>query len=317
MQYPLISYKMIAMNKKNLHNSRLELIFEKKIPGLRVTEALRHQEFIMRQRHVHATIELFFLIEGNRFMFVDRETYRLQAGSAMLVNHDLIHKTSVATGSPPDHRNFILQLDRTVFDGLLRQLGYPGFDEFGSIYTGVANFTEPEWKLVLHIISAFKAACNQDFGKTDRNPELNSFLILQAMELLGLFVRARRNEQSEIYKKKDRNVVESGVHRKVHDIAMYIQNNSHENISLDELAEKFYMSKSYLTRIFRNVTGFSVVEYNRFIKVKKAQDLLRGTELSITDIAAQTGFGNITYFEKVFKQTTGQSPAQYRKHQGE
>lgn len=304
------------MDKRNLHNSRLELVFEKKIPGLRVSEALRHQEFIMRQRHVHATIELFFLIEGDRFMFVDQETYHLRAGSAMLVNHDLIHKTSVALGCPPDHRNFILQLDRSIFDGLLRQLGYPGFDTFGSIYGGIANFCTEDWDLILRIIEKFKNACTKSFGQSDANPELHSFLILQALELLGIFARARRLEQAESYR-PSRNVVESGIHQKVHDIAMYLQNNSHENLPLDELAERFYMSKSYLTRIFRSVTGFSVVEYNRFIKVRKAQELLRGTDASVTEIAEQTGFGNITYFEKVFKQTTGQSPAKYRKHQGE
>lgn len=305
------------MDKRNIHNSRLELVFEKKIPGLRVTEAVRHQEFIMRQRHVHATIELFFLIEGERFMFVDQETYRLRAGNAMLVNHDLIHKTSVAMGCPPNHRNFILQLDKTVFDGLLRQLGYPSFERFGSIYGGVTGFSPEDWSLILSIIGRFKDACNSSFGQKESNPELNSFLLLQALELLGIFARSRRLELADSYKPEKSHIVASGVHQKVHDIAMYLQNNSHENLALDDIADRFFMSKSYLTRIFRNVTGFSVVEYNRFIKVRKAQSLLRDTDMTVTDIAAQTGFGNITYFEKVFKQTTGQSPAQYRKHQGE
>lgn len=267
----------------------------------------------MRQRHVHTSIELFFLIEGDRFMFVDQETYRLRAGSAMLVNHDLIHKTSMATGCPPNHRNFILQLDRSVFDGLLKQLGYPGFDAFGSIYGGVTGFSPEDWTLILSIINKFKNACNRSFGKSEDNVELNSFLILQALELLGIFARARRLEQAESYKPEKAHVVESGVHQKVHDIAMYLQNNSRENMSLDEIAERFYMSKSYLTRIFRNVTGFSVVEYNRYIKVKRAQELLMDTSMSITDIAEQTGFGNITYFEKVFKQTTGQTPVKFRR----
>ena len=75
----------------NLHNSRLELVFEKRIPGLRVSEAVRHHRFIMRSRHVHETIELHFLLEGQRLMFVDRETYRLSPHSAIVVNHNLIH----------------------------------------------------------------------------------------------------------------------------------------------------------------------------------------------------------------------------------
>ena len=86
----------------NLHNSRLELVFEKRIPGLRVSEAVRHHRFIMRSRHVHETIELHFILEGQRLMFVDRETYRLSPHSAIVVTHNLIHKTSTAPGFPPD-----------------------------------------------------------------------------------------------------------------------------------------------------------------------------------------------------------------------
>ena len=73
------------------------------------------------------------------------------------------------------------------------------------------------------------------------------------------------------------------------------------------------MSRSYLTRSFRNVTGFSVVEYMTYIRIQKAQQLLRESDRSITEIADLCGFGNITYFEKVFKTTTGHTPVQYRK----
>ena len=95
---------------------------------------------------------------------------------------------------------------------------------------------------------------------------------------------------------------------------MYLQGHTDENMSLDDLAKKFFMSKSYLTRVFRNVTGFSVVEYITYIRVQKAQQLLRDSDTSITEIAEICGFGNITYFEKVFKQMTGFSPGKYRKN---
>lgn len=299
---------------KNIHNSRLELVFEKKIPGLRVSEAKRHQEFIMRTRHVHDTIELFFLIEGRRFVFVDQETYSLEAGMGMLINHSMIHKTSMAAGYPPDHRNFILQLDRSVFDGLLRQLGLPGFDEFGILYGGTTRFKPEEWQLIMAVIDSFKAACEEERSRRENPQDLNAYLLLQAMELLGIFAYRRKAELSGSWKTETgTRVVNTGVHQKVHDIAMYLQNHSAENVTLEETAARFYMSKSYLTRIFRNVTGFSVVEYLTFTRVKKAQIMLRDTDTSVTAIAEAAGFGNITYFEKVFRETAGMTPKQYRK----
>lgn len=302
----------------NLHNSRLELVFEKRIPGLRVSEAVRHHRFIMRSRHVHETIELHFILEGQRLMFVDRETYRLSPHSAIVVNHNLIHKTSTAPGFPPDHHNFILQLDRSRFDQILRVAGLRGFDDFGERFNGVATFNDSEWRLILAVISEFKAMCEEDkMGAAVSMEDAHAFLYLQALELASIFAKARRRllhaELEANQKVVPETVVKTGVHQKVHEVALYLQTHIHESVSLEELAQRFFMSRSYLTRSFRNVTGFSVVEYMTYIRIQKAQQLLRESDRSITEIADLCGFGNITYFEKVFKTTTGHTPVQYRK----
>ena len=302
----------------NLHNSRLELVFEKRIPGLRVSEAVRHHRFIMRSRHVHETIELHFILEGQRLMFVDRETYRLSPHSAIVVNHNLIHKTSTAPGFPPDHHNFILQLDRSRFDQILRVAGLRGFDDFGDRFNGVATFNDSEWRLILAVISEFKAMCEEDkMGEAVSMEDAHAFLYLQALELASIFAKARRRllhaELEANQKVVPETVVKTGVHQKVHEVALYLQTHIHESVSLEELAQRFFMSRSYLTRSFRNVTGFSVVEYMTYIRIQKAQQLLRESDRSITEIADLCGFGNITYFEKVFKTTTGHTPVQYRK----
>lgn len=303
----------------NLHNSRLELVFEKRIPGLRVSEAVRHHRFIMRSRHVHETIELHFNLEGQRLMFVDRETYSLSPHSAIVVNHNLIHRTSTAPGFPPDHHNFILQLDRSRFDQILRVAGLRGFDDFGERFNGVATFNDSEWQLILSVISEFKAMCEEDkMGAAVSMEDAHAFLYLQALELASIFAKARRRLlQAELeanQKAVPETVVKTGVHQKVHEVALYLQTHIHESVSLEELAQRFFMSRSYLTRSFRNVTGFSVVEYMTYIRIQKAQQLLRESDRSITEIADLCGFGNITYFEKVFKEATGQTPVQYRKN---
>ncbi len=302
----------------NLHNSRLELVFEKRIPGLRVSEAVRHHHFIMRSRHVHETIELHFILEGQRLMFVDRETYRLSPHSAIVVNHNLIHKTSPAPGEPPAPHNFILQLERSRFDQILRVAGLRGFDDFGDRFNGVATYNDSEWRLILAVISEFKAMCEEDkMGAAVSMEDAHAFLYLQALELASIFAKARRrllHAELEVNQKVvPETVVKTGVHQKVHEVALYLQTHIHESVSLEELAQRFFMSRSYLTRSFRNVTGFSVVEYMTYIRIQKAQQLLRESDRSITEIADLCGFGNITYFEKVFKTTTGHTPVQYRK----
>ena len=221
-------------------------------------------------------------------------------------------------GFPPDHHNFILQLDRSRFDQILRVAGLRGFDDFGDRFNGVATFNDSEWRLILAVISEFKAMCEEDkMGAAVSMEDAHAFLYLQALELASIFAKARRRllhaELEANQKVVPETVVKTGVHQKVHEVALYLQTHIHESVSLEELAQRFFMSRSYLTRSFRNVTGFSVVEYMTYIRIQKAQQLLRESDRSITEIADLCGFGNITYFEKVFKTTTGHTPVQYRK----
>ena len=137
--------------------------------------------------------------------------------------------------------------------------------------------------------------------------------LLFGMQLVSLFVRTRR--QQEISSRKNplpNHRVRTGMYQKVHEIALYLQNNSSSSCSLDDIAAHFYISRPYLTRIFKSVTGFTVIEYLTVCRVRKAQHLLEDTQLSVTEIAARSGFGNITHFEKVFKQLTGLTPRQHR-----
>ena len=82
------------------------------------------------------------------------------------------------------------------------------------------------------------------------------------------------------------------------------------------MARRFYVSKSYLSRIFREVTGFTVNEYRNVSRIRKSQQLLRDGKLSVTEIAAQAGFENLTYYERVFKKYTDTTPLKYRNTAG-
>ena len=82
--------------------------------------------------------------------------------------------------------------------------------------------------------------------------------------------------------------------------------------SLDELASRFFTNKFYLTRIFKQVTGFTIREYLHIQRVQKAQEFLRSSLLPITEIALMVGFENVSYFEKIFRRYCMQSPREYR-----
>ena len=103
--------------------------------------------------------------------------------------------------------------------------------------------------------------------------------------------------------------------KRIFEILNYINTHYAENLSLESVAQKFYISKFYLSHAFKEVTGFTFVEYLCNVRVKEAQRLLYKTNLSVADIAQQVGFGTVTHFGRVFRKISGESPVRYRKQE--
>ena len=99
----------------------------------------------------------------------------------------------------------------------------------------------------------------------------------------------------------------------VKQVRKYIHSNYRSDISLDELADRFSMNKTYLSHLFKRQTGTSVVNFIAQSRVESAKELLRSSSQSIYEIAASVGFEDANYFAKVFKKVTGTAPTEYRK----
>ena len=99
-----------------------------------------------------------------------------------------------------------------------------------------------------------------------------------------------------------------------HEVEEYIEENicNPAMLSLSVLAAKFNYSPSQFSRRFVAVSGENVKEYIIKVKMKKAKDLLRTVNLSITDIAYQLGYTTPFYFTNVFTKHFGISPTTYR-----
>ena len=99
----------------------------------------------------------------------------------------------------------------------------------------------------------------------------------------------------------------------IEQVCAYLAANYPQKFSLTEVAAKFYLSPYYLSRLFRRVTGQSIVDYLNNRRIEAAQKLLETTELSISAIAEQTGFASAAHFRRVFREVMDISPLQYRK----
>ena len=97
-------------------------------------------------------------------------------------------------------------------------------------------------------------------------------------------------------------------------VLQYIHVHFAERVTLDELAALEHISKSYLSRQFKQQTGMTVVAYMNQFRIETAKRLLTGSEMSVNEIAYQVGFESPKYFYRTFKKLTDESPASFRRH---
>lgn len=93
----------------------------------------------------------------------------------------------------------------------------------------------------------------------------------------------------------------------------YIREHISEELGRNELAALVYLNPDYLSHIFRDRTGVSLIDYITTERMKKARELLVSTDLSIRDVALAVGYSNISYFSRQFKRSQGKTPLEFRK----
>lgn len=106
----------------------------------------------------------------------------------------------------------------------------------------------------------------------------------------------------------------SGKHRQAVDFMIqYIHENYAEEITLADLADKVYISRNYLSNIFKNMTGESFNTYLTRVRIEKAKELLMEGRLLVYEVAERVGYKNVPYFSTLFKKFTGMNPTELGK----
>ena len=99
---------------------------------------------------------------------------------------------------------------------------------------------------------------------------------------------------------------------KINGVLTYINNNYTEAITLEDLAVKFNYNKEYLSHLFKNVIGYSIIEYINILRCNYAASLIKNTTIKIKDISEMCGFKTVSNFNKIYKLFMNKSPTQTR-----
>lgn len=270
--------------------------------GISLERMIRQGKFDMHVKHFHNEYEIFYLIEGERHFFFDNRIYVIKSGTLILVNENVIHMTRAINDEETGHDRIILYVGKTKMQELDAKFSNLNLVKFFREYYGVFYLTPEQQQDFMQ----FYKNLQQEFDSRKRN-----YKAMLEMEIIRYFIRFMREKTP--HAAEDMNPAGKSKYQTVYAMADYISENYKKPLSLDALASRFYLSKYYLCRIFKEITGYGINEYINIHRIQKAKRLLEETDMNISEIAHSLGYESLTYFEKVFKTYMTISPLKYRK----
>ncbi len=262
-----------------------------------IEQLKRTGPFSMDIDHVHDGYEIYYLVAGERNYYINNLIYSLRKGDLLFINKNELHRTTVK--GKARHERILINFEE-VF---LQKIGAPAALNFPFMATQCLLLRPDahEQGIIENIL--YSMLQEQAEHRTQRN------LYLQTL-LLQLFIEMGRIQEMQREAIAPEN---NEKQMKVYEIIDYLQTHYGDKLTLAQLSEEFYISSTYLCRLFKQTTGFTIIEYLNYIRIQKAQLQLRESNAKVTQIAEDTGFDSIAHFGRVFKQIAKRSPLQYRK----
>ena len=226
--------------------------------------------------HWHFDHEIAVCETGEALISLDRETYTLQKGQCIFLRGQSVHSIISAPGTTLYVSLFSEELVRRITDNYC--LDSPIFtDDFHVLET-------------LEIIR--KACIKRERFYDELSNALMQKMIAEVFSSLEIQAAAvSTSAATERYKK-----------------LLYDIDENAENYSFSRAVTYMNMSEAYFSRFFKRISGMTFSMYLNHIRVNKAIDLIRDSNMSMTEIAMNCGFDTIRNFNRVFKQITGYAP---------
>ena len=252
--------------------------------------------------HIHYKFEIYYEIEGGRRYFIEDSAYVVNAGSVVLIGENQIHKTA-SLGDTPSSR-IVLNFSREYLERVAQ--AFPNVDFFA--------FLSEERNHLLTGLTVKQQ--NQIYGLLQQLLAMEDETSAAADALRRLLVGTLLLELKELCRRQQEQTAENGrvSNHTVDQIQAYIAEHYAEKLTLTGIANQFYISPYYLSRMFKKSINLSLIEYINGVRIKAAQNLIERSSGSIAEIAAKTGFMTTAHFRRVFKDATGLSPQQYRQY---
>ena len=248
--------------------------------------------------HIHDYYEFCFFLEGNIEMQVGDNVYPIHPGDIMLIPPHLSHCSIIKNHDTP-YRRFVFWISQEYCNHLLQSspdyayiMQYARTEQCYIFHTRQMEFHSVQSKL-LRILEEMHA---KKFGRDAQISICINDLILCLNRLAyGQNTPKRKNAEYVLYQQ----------------LAEYIEDHLDEDLSLEKLAQNFYVSKYHIAHVFKDNFGLSIHQYITKKRLELCKDAISGNT-SITEVYQTFGFGDYSSFYRAFKKEYGISPKDYQ-----
>lgn len=297
---PSIFYKLLAPADYVCNTVVLEppYTFNRVLPRIQINEILgyyysiRNSEYYFKGES-HGYFELTYVDRGILNTEVDGKSYELKEKDLIIYGPGQFHTQSIPKGQSCSYVTVIFDMDTTVFE------------EESDKYHLLLNKIFPYDKKIYFLIKTFVQESTSDI------PYMNSLMLCLLQEIV-----VRLLQYEFIGQRKEHPVTSVRQHYQdelLEEILKYIEDTICEPLTVEEICQKFSLSRSSLQLLFKENLNQTPKKYINDLKLERASQMIRENKYTISEIALMLGFTSIHYFSKAFAQKYNLAPSEYSK----
>jgi len=256
-------------------------------------------QFVLFEPHWHEHIELLYFVRGSATVECGSATYEVKGGDVIVVNSNELHH-GVCTST--DLIYYVL-----IFDPAL--LHSSSVDAIETKY--MIPITQNRILFRNHIVGDPPlAACIEEIAGEIQSKDEGYELAIKShlYKLMTVLIRRYIASSSDLESYR----LQLQRMKQLEPVLRYIDEHYNEPLSVDQMAELAGISRFHFSRVFKKLTDKTLTEYVHFIRINRSADLLRKTQMNVSEVALSVGYNDIYYFSRTFKKLKNASPTEWR-----
>lgn len=255
------------------------------------------------EAHIHDYYEFYFFMEGDVSMQVGENIYPVRFGDAMLIPPHLPHRAIIHSQNVP-YRRFVFWISKEFYENLKQISPY---------YTYAINYATKHKQYLCHLERiAFNSLQSKMMRLLEEMQSDRFGKDLQITLYVDDFILSMNRLVHDMTEPKQK-ISDASLYTNLMD---FIEEHLDEELSLERLADEFFVSKYHIAHVFKDNIGLSIHQYITKKRLALCQEAIRA-KMSITEVYRMYGFGDYSSFYRAFKKEYGISPKEYRDMQVE